>query len=388
MRPRLVLHLVLLLALTGCGSLGGMSEALPTVVLQGGNASTLAPVGSGGARVTASGVVLPARQATLAFTLGGSVRSVQAEVGDPVRAGQVLAELENTVLAAQAETARRALREQTSPAAVAAAEQALATAQDALKDSEYRRTVQQEGYRASPETVRAAEAKLLLADEEVDRNKARYDQASGDADKAQALVNLTAAQQRRDAALRELNWFRGKPSEVDQALLNAEVAIAQAALQEAEWYLAAVQGQAVPADASGVQLTRLQNARDQLAAAEAALAGSRLTAPFDGTLAALEIDLGDYVQPGVPAAIVADLSRLRVETTDLSELDVTKVPVGAVCTVSIEALGDQADGHVIRLALLPTALGGDVVYAATLELDSIPERLRAGMSAEVSCEAP
>jgi multidrug resistance efflux pump len=271
---------------------------------------------------------------------------------------------------------------------VAAAEQALANARDALKDSEYKRTVQQEGYRASPETIRAAEAKLVLAEEEVDRYKSLYDRASGTADKAQALVNLNAAQQRRDAALRNLNWFRGKPSENDQAILNAEVAIAQAALQEAEWYLAAVEGEAVPAEASGAQLTQLQNGRDQLAAAEAALAGSRLTAPFDGTLAALEVDLGDYVQPGVPAAIVVDLSRLHVETTDLSELDVTEVSIGSVCTVSIEALGDQAEGRVIRVAQLPTILGGDVVYAATIELDTIPQGLRAGMSAEVSCEAP
>lgn len=388
MGPRLVLPLLLLLALAGCGSLGGTSEPLPTVVLQGGSSSTAAPAVPGGAGVTASGVIIPARQATLAFTLGGSVRSVQAEVGDKVRAGQVLVELENTALATQAEAAHRALRELTSAAAVAAAEQTLANARDALKDSEYKRTVQQEGYRASPETIRAAEAKLLLAQEEVDRYKARYDQASGSADKAQALVNLNAAQQRRDAALRNLNWFRGKPSENDQAILNAEVAIAQAAVQEAEWYLAAVKGEAVPAEASGAQLTLLQNARDQLAAAGAALAGSRLTAPFDGTLAALEVDLGDYVQPGVPAAIVADLSRLRVETTDLSELDVIEVSTGAVCSVSIEALGDQADGRVIRVALLPTILGGDVVYAATIELDSIPPGLRAGMSAEVSCEAP
>jgi multidrug resistance efflux pump len=388
MRPSLVYHLLLVLALAGCASLGGTAEPLPTVVLQGGNASTPAPAVPGGAGVTASGVIVPARQATLAFTLGGSVRAVQAEVGDTVRAGQVLVELENTALAAQAETARRTLRELTSPAAVAAAEQALANARDALEDSEYRRTVQQEGYRASPETIRAAEAKLVLAEEEVDRYKGRYDQASGTADKAQALVNLNAAQQRRDAALRNLNWFRGKPSENDQAILNAEVAIAQAALQEAEWYVAAVEGEAVPAEASGAQLTQLQNGRDQLAAAEAALAGSRLTAPFDGTLAALEVDLGDYVQPGVPAAIVVDLSRLHVETTDLSELDVTEVSIGSVCTVSIEALGDQAEGRVIRVAQLPTILGGDVVYAATIELDTIPQGLRAGMSAEVSCEAP
>jgi multidrug resistance efflux pump len=294
--------------------------------------------------------------------------------------------LENTALRAQVEIARRAVRELTSPASVAAAEQAFANADKALKDAEYKRTVQQQGYRASPETVREAEAKLLLANEEVDRYKGIYDSASGDSGKALALVNLTAAQQRRDAALRNLNWYKGKPSETDQAILNAEVAAAQAALQEAEWYLSAVKGEPVPAEASGAQLTQLQNARDSLAAAEAAYEHSRLTAPFAGTVMALKATVGDYVPPGLAVAIVADLTRLRVETTDLSELDVTSVSTGQECTISIEALGESVPGHVLSISPLPTTLGGDVVYAATVELDEIPEGLRAGMSAEVTFE--
>jgi multidrug resistance efflux pump len=311
---------------------------------------------------------------------------VCVDLGEKVKAGQVLVELENSALKAQMEIARRAVRELTSPAAVAAAEQALANAEKVLKDAEYKRTVQQQGYRASPETIREAEAKLLLAEDEVDHYKGIYDSASGDSGKALALVNLTAAQQRRDAALRNLNWYKGKPSENDQAILDAEVAVAQAALQEAEWYLAAVKGEAVPAEAYGAQLTQLQNARDSLAVAEAAHEGSRLTAPFAGTVAMLEASVGDYIPPALTVAVVADLTKVRVETTDLSELDVTAVSIGQECTISIEALGESAPGHVVSVSPLPTSLGGDVVYAATVELDEIPEGVLAGMSAEVTFE--
>ena len=376
---------LVVLALAGCGTLG-TREPLPTVVLQGGSQTTPAPQAAGRGGVTASGVVVPAQQAEMAFALGGTVRSVNVEAGDRVSAGQVLVELENGALQAQLEIAGRAVRELTSPATVAAAEQALANAEDALKDAEYKRTVQQQGHRASPETIREAGAKLLLAEDEVNHYKGIYDSASGDSAKALALVNLTAAQQRRDAALRNLNWYKGKPSENDQAILNAEVAVAQAALQEAEWYLAAVKGEPVRAEASGAALARLQNAQDELAAAQAAYVSSRLTAPFGGTVAALEATVGDYVTPGFIVAIVADLSRLRVETTDLSELDVSVISVGQECTISIEALGEDAPGRVLSVSPLPTTLGGDVVYAATVELESIPDGLRPGMTAEVRFE--
>jgi multidrug efflux pump subunit AcrA (membrane-fusion protein) len=385
MRLMRFLSPLVVLALAGCGTLG-TPEPLPTVVLQGGSLSTPVPETAGRGGVTASGVVVPAQQADMAFALGGTVRSVNVEPGDQVAAGKVLVELENAAQQAQVEIAERVVRELTSPGALAAAEQAAANAQDALKDSEYKRTVQQQGNRASPETIREAQAKLLLAEEEVSRYKGKYDSASGDSDKALALVNLTAAQQRRDAALRNLNWYKGKPSDNDQAILNAEVAVAEAGLQEAEWYLAAVRGEPVPKEASGASLARLQNAQGDLTAAQAAYAASRLTSPFAGTVAALKATVGDFVSPGTIVAIVADLTRLRVETTDLSELDVAAVSVGQECTISIEALGEDAPGHVVSLSPLPTILGGDVVYAATVEFDSIPAGLRPGMTAEVRFE--
>jgi len=385
MRSMRILTPVVVLALAACGTLG-TPEPLPTVVLEGGSLSTPAPEATGRNGVTASGVVVPAQEAHMAFAAGGNVRAVNVEVGEVVSVGQVLVELENSALHTQAETAKRVVRELTSPASVAAAEQALANAEKALTDAEYRWRVQQEGYRASPETIRDAEAKLLLANDEVTRQKDLYDNASGDSARALALVSLSAAQQQRDAALRSLNWYKGKPSDNAQAILDAEVAVARAAFQEAEWYLAAVKSEPLPGEATGVNLTRLQNARDSLAAAEAAYENSRLKAPFAGTVAALDVSIGDYIPPGVRVAIVADLTHMQVETTDMSELDVSAVSIGQECTIGIEALGGQVAGRVLRVAPLPTTLGGDVVYAVTVDLESIPEGLRAGMTAEVAFE--
>ena len=388
MRSLRILTLFGVLALAGCGPLG-TPEPLPTVVLQGGSQSTPAPEAAGRGGVTASGVVVPAQQAEMAFALGGTARSVNVEAGDPVRAGQVLIELENAALQAQVGIAQRVVRELTSPAAVAAAEQALANAQKAADEAQ-KKVYALDYPRASEALIQNIEGEIELLREEVAQKADDFRRVQGlekdDPRRASALVAMTAAQMKLNQLIANYNWYTGNPSDIDTALASSNHAAAQAGMQEAEWYLTAVRGEPVPKEASGAQLTRLQNAHDELAAAKAAYENSRLTAPFSGTVAALEATVGDFLPPGFIVAIVADLTRLQVETTDLSELDVSAVSVGQECSISIEALGEDVPGHVLRVSPLPTTLGGDVVYAATVELDSIPAGLLPGMTGVVRFE--
>jgi HlyD family secretion protein len=88
------------------------------------------------------------------------------------------------------------------------------------------------------------------------------------------------------------------------------------------------------------------------------------------------------VVPGQPVLVLADLDHLRVETTDLSERDVSRVKVGQKVTLLIKALNQEASGHVTHISPLAETLGGDVVYKATIDLDAPPEGLLPGMSVE------
>ena len=114
-----LLFSLLLLTLTACGSQSANSpEALPTVVLESGNAAVpaVAPSLDG---VAASGVVMPAQEASMAFAQGGIVETVNVKVGDRVQAGDLLVELDNTTIKLDLAQAERNLREMTSPAAIA-----------------------------------------------------------------------------------------------------------------------------------------------------------------------------------------------------------------------------------------------------------------------------
>jgi multidrug resistance efflux pump len=124
-------------------------------------------------------------------------------------------------------------------------------------------------------------------------------------------------------------------------------------------------------------------AKAALDAARAALDQATLHAPFAGKIASMEVEPGETVIPGSIVLTLADLDRLQVETTDLSERDVAQVAVGQRATVRVEALGVEVRGQVAGIASQADVIGGDVVYAVVVELDEQPPGLRWGMSAEV-----
>ena len=97
---------LLALLLSACGQ-ASSTEAVPTVVLEAGTSSQ--PVSqnqsSSGSSVTASAVVAPLQDVNLSFTSIGRVTAVDVEVGDQVKAGDVLVTLDTSVLEAKVKEA-------------------------------------------------------------------------------------------------------------------------------------------------------------------------------------------------------------------------------------------------------------------------------------------
>jgi len=129
------------------------------------------------ATIGASGFVRANQTGQVFFQTTGIVESVFVQLGDSVSKGDALANLEQGSLSTQlilarpdllaAEKALEALYD--TDAVKARAQLTLAQAWDALEDAEYKWDVQQEGNRASGETIEATEANLVLAQKEVDQ---------------------------------------------------------------------------------------------------------------------------------------------------------------------------------------------------------------------------
>jgi HlyD family secretion protein len=391
------LTVVIALSLAGCSAADQTTrQALPTIVLDSGEPTIQTSPAERRGGVVTSGFIVPAHKAQLAFSQSGEIEEVQVAVGDIVETGQALARLagadqyqaalsiaELEVLTAQQDLDRF---QENASLATAQAQLELANALDDLRESEYTRTVRQEGNRASQATIDAARASVILAKDELERAKGEYDSHSGKPEdnpsRALALTKYAAAQRKYDSALRNLNWYTGHPTALQQAQLDGEVALAEAQVEIAQLAWERVED-GPNADQLAVLQARLASAEDQAEAARANLDALTLKAPFAGTVSKIAIARGEWVIPGTPALVLADLEHMRVETTDLSELDVPKIELGMAVTVTIEALNEDLAGHVIEISPLADTLGGDVVYSTTIELDAFPMDLRAGMSAEV-----
>ncbi|HUS83570.1 MAG TPA: efflux RND transporter periplasmic adaptor subunit [Anaerolineales bacterium] len=335
------------------------------------------------ATVGATGSVRSNQTALLTFQTSGIVDFVHQSLGERVSAGEVLATLRRTslssqIILAEAElvSAKRALDDLLeSDQASAAAQLALAQAEDLLKDAIYTLTVRQEGNRASSNTILAAEANLILANEEVDRAQQLYDHASGDAGKALALSNLIAAKQNRDSIQRNLNWYLGFPTEVEQALLDADVVLAEARLADAQRDWERVK--------DGPNLDDIRAAEARVAASEATLEMGLISAPFAGSITSIDVMVGDTISPGTPAFRIDDLSRLLVEV-EVSEVDINLVALGQSVTLNFDAVLDQVySGVVVEMGLIGISMQGVVSFPVTVEVIDADEAIKPGMTAAV-----
>jgi multidrug efflux pump subunit AcrA (membrane-fusion protein) len=389
MKSKLIVILALGLLLVSCSS-GVTNTALPTVVLNAPSktvAQTASPAGSSaGGNVAASGSIVAEQEAQMAFTMAGSLKIVNVAVGDLVKSGQVLAELDNASNQRDVQQAQRNLKELTSPASIAAAEQALAVARQDLKDQQDK--VDSQLYRRASDTlINNTQGEIDLAKQALSRAADAYRMVArlenGDYRKAEALVAMTNAQLKLNDLQAKYNWYVGKPSDVDAALAKAKLDVAKAAVQEAQWYLTVLLGENVPAEATGANLARLEAARMALAAAQDTLDHTRLVSPISGVVLKVNAVAGETISPGELLVVISDVNHLHVETTDLSERDVPSVQVGQKVMISVKALNTNMPGYVTSISPVADTLGGDVVYKTTIEIDSPPAGLRAGMSVDV-----
>lgn len=397
--------------------------------------------------VSATGKIVPEQEALLSVYTGGVVEDVLVKEGNAVTAGQVLVQLEGTeqqlaavsaatlelanaqfaldslyqdtdLIAAQAlqaaETAEQALEDLNNPELQRAlALQAVAEAQKAVDITERRARYLQTS--ADQADIDAQKAQVVLAKDALDKAQEDFEPYANKPEdnltRANYQARLSAAQQVYDLAVIQLNALAGTGSEVDINVAKADYLTAQATLLQAERDLeralagpdagevALLEAQIekgyrdfetyrVGPDPDDVALAeaRIANAENQLAAAQAILADLALVAPFAGVVSEVYVNTSEWVAPGLPVLLLADLEHLQIETTDLGEIDVAQIVVGDSAIVTFDALPELVlEGTVVRIAP-KAAPGSGVNFPVILKLNEIPAELRWGMTAFVDIE--
>ncbi len=401
---------MMFLLLTGCAQKPTQVEPSPTPISDVGLVSSPTPVRTG-VTILADGVVQSAQPPLpLAFEFSGKLLEVHVQAGDQVQGGDVLARLEGAVpldsyQAAVASAELTVLRAQASLDALysnagmmtAQAQMNLAVAQDELASAEYRRRVQQEGNRASGDTIAAAEANLVLAELQVEQATAEFNKYSGrsvnDPSRALALSNLVAARQQRDSILRGLNWYTGSPTDIAQALLDAEVAIAQAQFEMAQRECEARKN-GPTADEVILDEAELANAQSLLTRSQndlqKATEGVLLVAPMDGIVLSLHAPPGASVGAGSPILTLLDSSQLEFHTINVSERDLAQIFPGQTAMVTLKTYPNEPiEAVVVRIGWQASGAVGDAAtFPVILVLSDNDLEIRPGMTgrAEIRVE--
>lgn len=289
--------------------------------------------------IKATGVIAPKTWARVSFSTSGKLIELPVESGDQVSSGSALAHLEDIDQAQAVKVAELQVSE--------------AKVNVAIAQTEVDRVVQ---WAPNKNNVAAAEAALANAQAGVKQAQSAYDKVAWEPSVSASpeSLQLEQATNNYDVAKANLNYLYSNRPDVRNAANNLE--LANLALQKAE--------------------LSHEIARE-------ALGDTVLRAPFGGTVNELYVREGEEVTPGTPVMLIADLSTLRVETTDLNENDVVNVEVGDKAKVTFEALpGVEVMGTVTEIAL-KASQGSGANYTIIIELSKIPETIRWGMTAYV-----
>jgi len=148
-------------------------------------------------------------------------------------------------------------------------------------------------------------------------------------------------------------------------MTESEIAEAKAMVRQAQARLDLVRAGAREEEIAAAQAAVAQ-AEAALQQAQASLADTELRAPFAGTVARLDVKVGEQVVAAQPIVELADLSCWQIETDDLTELDIVRVQT----VVRIKSIGEEKRG--------------DVTYTVVIEPDEQDPRLRWNMTALVT----
>jgi len=175
---------------------------------------------------------------------------------------------------------------------------------------------------------------------------------------------------------------------IDNASLDAGAQRARADLERLEGEYARLEGLYQKGAVSERELTetryQLEAARASAREASRSHGHTRITAPFDGVVAARDVRVGELASSGRRAFQVVDLDRLRVVAA-LPERDIARVKVGQTARL-VSAYDSDVWTHGVVTRVAPVVNASSGTFRVTVALDAHQTALRPGQYVSVELE--
>jgi HlyD family secretion protein len=176
---------------------------------------------------------------------------------------------------------------------------------------------------------------------------------------------------------RLLDYYKANPDTLDLDILQGKLDVAKANLDTAQRTYDQVK-------TTGVNPNDLATAKAKVAALQATVNMASLTAPFSGTITALNSMAGDLVNPGTDSFRIDDLSKLEVDV-EIPEVDINNVKIGQTANLTFDAIANKEyTGKVDGVAKVGDTINGIVNFKVTLQIMNPDASVLPGMTAAVN----
>jgi len=289
--------------------------------------------------------------AAVAAKTSGRILEIRVREGDIVKAGDVIAVLDDEQIRAREDQARAAVADAEARADAARAQ--IGVLQEQLHESEL---LTEQARVDAQGRVRQAESEVVAAEAELERQQAAYQLAAFDREAYTRLAATGAVPERRGkeaistaeqqtaavtAARRRVESARGALLVAKASLSNPGIRASQAGANRKQ----IVQQQKEVTSANA----KLEQARAQLSEAEANRQDLNITAPFDGTIATRTAEPGEVVAAGTAVVTLLDLSRVYLRGF-VPEGEIGKVKLDQPARVYLDSNPNQPlDAYVSRI---------------------------------------
>ncbi|MBI5876899.1 MAG: efflux RND transporter periplasmic adaptor subunit [Chloroflexi bacterium] len=334
------------------------------------------------ATVNSAGPIAARRQLNVTFGTAGTVSRVFVQLGDKVKQGQVLAELDTTdlqVTLANATSSFNAAQARYEQAKAGPTDSDVAAARANVENA-------QANYDIAVRKAGLNDAQVAVARSSVDKSRFSLQKAQNDYD--QAVLNRVTDLTSVSVALQQAKIdYSNAVTNFNLTVIGINDSAVRSALStvvSARASLDKLLSSPTPQDLAIAQ-SSFDQSRVAFQQAQYHLRDAQLVAPFDGTVTQLNIDNFFQVGASTAAVQISDLNTLQV-TVNMAEVDISKVKQGQTVNITMDALPDRTalTGTVDQVALVGVTTQGVVNYPVVITLKGVdPAVIKTGMTANV-----
>ena len=340
-----------------------------------------------------SGTVRSNQSVYLYWQTSGTVSAVNVEVGDEVKKGDVLAELDSSTIdssiidaAVTEEQAKESMeRLYTSTLALEQARTKVVQAKKTVEDA-------QKAYDALG-IVREDEIEIGVKYDDYVRAVSAYQEAQeyfdsvkmldlDNVDRIRAQQRLESSKSAMDSAKAQYNWYNGETEEIDVQQADAALKLAQAQLDDAV--------RAYDRIKDGPTENQVRSIQAQIDAAAATVNTAKIVAPISGTIAQVEarpFDVINYDNTTARDILAVRIDDLTSHYIDISvtELEVNNISLGQEVTITFDAIPlREYTGTIVNISNAGSVSNLSVNYDLTVKMDEADNSIKSGMMADVA----